>query len=150
MTEPTPQSPIPSPLPVPAPEDSFGHMMSDENIETGVDLVQEMIDANPPPDIDYDSAKTMTFLDDNETCSKGGHIVIYDDGLHGKRFDPEDLPSLIKSREMPGVGISGEVVVELIKIALDSYMHNRMGATDEERNRLAQRIHEIMEPLNLI
>jgi len=119
-------------------------------IRTGVDLIQEMIDADPPPEIDFDEAKTRFFLDDRETSTDTGSLAIYDISLYGKPFEKEDLLNLIKRKEIPGTVIDGPFALELLKIAMDSYMQNRAGASDQQRNLLAAKIYDLFEPLNLL
>jgi len=122
---------------------------SDLNVREGVDLIQEMIDAEDRPEIDFDELKAITFLKDGETHDEGGFVVLYDKSLYAKRFDKEDLAQMVAKGEMPGILIKDEVVIELVRIALDSYMHARFRSDDPKSLDLARRIHELLEPLKL-
>ena len=61
----------------------------------------------------------------------------------------EDLAQMVAKGEMPGIIIKDEVVIDLVRIALDSYMHARFRSDDPKSLDLARRIHELLEPLKL-
>lgn len=126
-----------------------GMDFSDMSVREGVDLIQEMIDAEDRPEMDFDELKAVTFMKDGETHDEGGLVVLYDKSLYAKRFDMEDLAQMVAKGEMPGIIIQDKVVIDLVRIALDSYMHARFRSDDPQSLDLARRIHELLEPLKL-
>ena len=45
-------------------------------VRQGVDLIQEMIDAEESPEMDFDELKAVVFMKDGETYDEGGFVVL--------------------------------------------------------------------------